>query len=168
MLSERPNATVEDVAAEAGLNRSTVYRRFSGRDQLLEEVRARVLGESQAIFRDTVAVEPDFARCMDIVFRAAVRHAYERRRILRRLVELGTIPGPESYEPRSAFVDWLAQGQRDGEVRDDVPMEWLVTVWMQLVTAGSIAAERYGIDIDEAAGMAAETAARAIRSAAPG
>jgi AcrR family transcriptional regulator len=163
VLSEHPNATVEDVAAAAGLNRSTVYRRFSSREHLLEAVRRRLVEENRALFRETVAREPDFARCMDELFRAAVHLAHKHRLIWRRLVEIGAMPGMDTYEPANAFVTWLEAAQRDGAIRGDVPTEWVVLLWMQLVVAGSTAAERYDIDIDDAARMAADAAASALR-----
>jgi len=163
VLSEDPNATVEDVAAEAGLNRSTVYRRFSSREQLLGAVRGRLLEENRALFREAAAREPDFARCMNELFRASVHLAHRHRRIWRRLIEIGAQPGIDAHEPADAFVDWLKAGQRDGAIRDDVPPEWVVMMWMHLVVAGSDAAERYGIDIDDAARMAADAAASALR-----
>jgi AcrR family transcriptional regulator len=163
VLSEHPNATVEDVAAEAGLNRSTVYRRFSGREQLLDAVRWRLVEESRALFRETVAQEPDFGRCMDVMFQASVRLAYRRRLIWQRLIEIGALPRLEDYQPKDTFVAWLEAGQRDGELRDDLPVEWLVTLWMHLVNAGSNAADRCGIDIEDAARLAVDAAVRALR-----
>lgn len=165
VLSEDPHATVEDVARAAGVTRSTVYRRFHGREQLLAVVKERLIEEAQTTFREAVAQEPDFARCMSVMFQAAVRQAHQRRHIWQHLVELGNMPRGEDYKPQGPFVAWLEAGQRNGDVRADVPVEWLVTVWMQIVNAGSIAVVRNGIGVDEAARLAAEVAARALRPA---
>ena len=66
-----------------------------------------------------------------------------------------------NHTPQDPFVEWLAAGQRDGAC-DDVPVEWLVTAWVQLVVGGGTAADRYGIDIEDAAGMAVDAAVRAF------
>jgi len=121
VLSDDPSATVEDVAAAAGLTRSTVYRRFRSRDALLAAVRDRLVEETRGVFRDAVAREPDFARCMDEMIREAVRNSFERRRAWQRLTELGSIPRVEEYQPQDAFMAWLEAGQRDGNLRADVP-----------------------------------------------
>jgi AcrR family transcriptional regulator len=162
VLSEDPDATIEDVAAAAGLTRSTIYRRFAGREQLLRAVRARLVEETQGVFRDAVAREPDHRRCMDLMFREAVRTSFARRRIWIRLMELGDIPDAGAYQPRSAFVEWLEEGQRAGAFRDDVPVGWLVTMWMQLVNAGCLTVERNGLDPEQAAALGADAAARLL------
>lgn len=167
VLSEDPDATMEDVARAAEVTRSTIYRRFTGRDQLLTVVKERLVDETQAIFREAVAREPDFARCMSSMFRTAVRKAHERRRIWQHLIDIGNLPRTADYEPQGPFVAWLEEGQRNGDVRADVPVGWLVTVWMQMVNAGSIAVDRNGIGIDEAARLAAEAAARVLRPDGP-
>jgi AcrR family transcriptional regulator len=139
-----------------------VHRRFAGREQLLQAVRARVVEETQGVFRDAVAREPDHRRCMDLMFREAVRNSFARRRIWSRLVETGSIPDVGGYQPRSAFVEWLEDGQRAGAFRDDVPVGWMVTMWMQLVNAAGVTVERNGIDLEEAAAVAADAAARLL------
>ncbi len=159
VLTADPDAAIEDVATAAGVTRSTVYRRFAGREQLLLAVRARLIEETRALFLDAAAREPDHRRCMAVLLPDAVRQVHQRRRLWQRLTELHAL---DDYRPQSAFVDWVAAGQGAGAFRDDVPTAWLMTVWMQLVFGGSLAIERYGIGIDEAAAMALDSAERAF------
>ncbi len=171
VLSENPDASVEEIAAEAELTRSTVYRRFGGRDGLLMAIRDRIIGETQQVFRDAVAREPAFVPCATLMFREAVRNGFERRRIWLHLVHLGRIPAPGVYRPRDAFVEWLEAGQKAGAFRDDVPVGWLVTSWIQLVNAGTTTVERDGIDLEDAAVLAADAAVQILTggaSALPG
>jgi len=50
MLAEDPSASVAAIAAEAGVDRRTVYRRFAGREELLAAVyQARLDGIEEAI-----------------------------------------------------------------------------------------------------------------------
>ncbi|MGD9695253.1 MAG: TetR/AcrR family transcriptional regulator [Thermoleophilia bacterium] len=165
VLSENPDASMEDVAAEAELTRSTVYRRFAGREELLMAIRARVIEETQGVFRDAVAQEPEFVPCAMLMVREAVRNSFERRRIWLHLVQLGRIPESGEYRPRNAFVEWLEAGQEAGAFRNDVPVGWLVTMWMQLVNAGCVTVERDGIDIEEAARLAADAAVQILTGA---
>ncbi|MGE3139565.1 MAG: TetR/AcrR family transcriptional regulator [Thermoleophilia bacterium] len=159
VLTVDPDAAIEDVAAAAGVTRSTVYRRFAGRDQLLAAVQVRLIEETRALFLEAVAGEPDHRRCMAVLLPDAVRQVHQRRWLWQRLTEMHAL---DDYRPQGAFVDWLAAGQRAGAFRDDVPVAWLMTVWMQLVFGGSVVVERNGILIDEAAAMALDAAERAF------
>jgi hypothetical protein len=54
---------------------------------------ARRMGRRGGVRRPRTAVEPYHRRCMDLMFREAVRHSYARRRIWSRLVERrGSVP----------------------------------------------------------------------------
>ncbi|MGD9695251.1 MAG: TetR/AcrR family transcriptional regulator [Thermoleophilia bacterium] len=162
VLSENPDASMEEVAAEAELTRSTVYRRFAGRDELLQAIQARVVEETIGVFHDAVAQEPDFVPCLTLMFREAVRNTFERRRIWWHLARVGVIPQVGTYRPNTAWLEWLEAGQKAGAFRDDVPVGWLATVWIQLVNAGTTTVERDGIDLEDAAVLAADAAVQIL------
>lgn len=46
-LAEDPHASMLDIAAAAGLGRTTVYRHFDNREELIVALFERVIGESQ-------------------------------------------------------------------------------------------------------------------------
>jgi AcrR family transcriptional regulator len=162
LMSEKPAASMEEVAAEAELTRSTIYRRFAGRDELLLAVHERVLEEAVAVFEDAVAREPDFVPCLRLMFREAVRNAYERRRIWWHLAQVGLTPRANAYRPNPAWLAWLEAGQTAGAFRDDVPVGWLATVWIQLVIAGTTTVEKDGIALEEATSLAADAAVQIL------
>lgn len=136
--------------------RSTVSRRVAGRDELLLAVRERLVDETRGVFRDAVAREREFVPCARLMVRGAVLNTYERRRLWSRLVAAGRLPEVDAYRPQGAFVEWLRAGQDAGAFRRDVPAGWFVTAWMPLVVAGCTTVGRDGVDLETAAGLAAD------------
>lgn len=51
LLGAAPNASMQQIAEAAGVNRATLYRHFTNRDQLLGALHAKALDDSAAIAR---------------------------------------------------------------------------------------------------------------------
>jgi AcrR family transcriptional regulator len=139
LFSERPEATMADVAAAAGVGRVTLYAHFPSRQALLEAVVDRAVAE--AVARPVDAVAPD-APAGEAV-RALVRSSW---RTLHRFGRLSAMVqremGPERLRDRHAPIldevdDLVARGQADGSFRDDLPRTWLVTIVYSLVHAAA-------------------------------
>ncbi len=110
-------ASISDVAAEAGVARTTVYRYFPNRQVLLEEVARRALAETgerlTAARIDEVAVDEGVTRAV------------------RALVDVGELfivlererPDPEQFDRviTAPLRDLLERGQEGGSIRADVP-----------------------------------------------
>lgn len=60
--------TLADVVAEAGVSRATLYRHFSGWQEILEGVFERTVRMTLADLSDAIAADPDPARRLDVVF----------------------------------------------------------------------------------------------------
>ncbi|MFI7490291.1 TetR/AcrR family transcriptional regulator [Micromonospora echinaurantiaca] len=147
LLGERPNATVDDVAAAAGLSRQTVYAHFPSRDALLTAVVGRITEEAMAAI-DAAAIDegpaPDaLLRLLDAGWRTALRYPV-----------LDSAPaGDGDDELHRPVVDRLlrliARGQAAGEFDPALPPAWLVATTIALghaagaeVAAGRLAADQ--------------------------
>ncbi len=133
-LTERPTASMADIAKRAGLGRVTLYGHFASRAELLEGVVTRVLEQGAHAL-------------------AAVDLSGNPRDALRRLIESSWVltsraasiiaaaeeelpPGrmQELHADPAARVEALIErGRSEGVFRTDMPTSWLVTVIHQIL-----------------------------------
>src|SRR5919198_480535 len=126
-------ASMNDVAAAAGVARATLYRYFPSRQALLDEL-ARVAA-------DEAGARLASARIDELAAEEGVRRA------VRALIEVGdpfvvvarerVQPDPEQLErlvlePLRRLFD---HAQRAGEIRDDIPSSWLTDALLGLVVS---------------------------------
>lgn len=126
VLAERPQASMRDIADASGLGRTTVYRHFATRDDLVRALFERVVAES----RDTIraASEPG-GNAADVLRRLAKELVAlsDRYRFLEhhRSLRESELPTQEDSQP---FVEWFTAAQERGELRRDVPVPFMLTI----------------------------------------
>ena len=122
---------MSDVAAAAGVARATVYRYFPNRDALLEALGRLALEDIgdrlRAARLDEVAVGDGLERAVRALVTVGdgfVVVARDRGR-----------PANAAFEDRIAapMRELLARGQREGQIRTDVPAAWLAEALFGLV-----------------------------------
>ncbi|XVV07072.1 TetR/AcrR family transcriptional regulator [Actinosynnema sp. CA-248983] len=136
LLAGRPHASVEDIAAAAGVSRQTVYAHFKTRDALIDAVfdavTAEVTAELDAARLDEGPAAEALLRLLDVSWSAARRHPV--------LLHLNAPEGDR--ERHVPVVDHLqrilARGQRAGEFTADAPVSWLAKA---IVALGHAAGE---------------------------
>ena len=128
LLGERPDASMRDVADASGLGRTTVYRHFATREDLVRALLTRVVRESGE--RMTAAAASGggatavLRRMADDLVELGVRFRFlEHHRDLRdeKLVN------PEQGE-NEPYERWFGEAQAGGELRDDLPVEWMLAM----------------------------------------
>lgn len=129
-FSERPDATMADVARAAGVGRVTLYAHFASREVLMEAVVDRAIAASTAALDAAVSDhEP-----ADEAIRKLIRSSWQDVDQESRLFEAAQrILGPhrlrDHHGPFLASIDKLiARGQREGALRTDLQTSWIVTV----------------------------------------
>ncbi len=144
-LANRPDATsMGDVAAEAGVARATVYRYFPSRQSLVDEVVAVGVGRAGAALRsariDEVPVRDGVARAVRAIVAAEEAMVVAaRQRASERIDEFErAVVAP--------LRRLLVNGQRAGEVRDDVPAPWLAEALLTLAVGAVSIAPATGTD----------------------
>jgi AcrR family transcriptional regulator len=137
-LAHDPEASMAAVARRAGVVRATVYVHFPTREALVDAVIERALGKAAGAVEAAEPERGDPAEALERVLRAtwrvlATHHA---------LVPITT--SKPSHEVRAIHEPVLGQlaplvrrGQKDGSFDDTVPVEWLLSVVLELVHAAS-------------------------------
>jgi TetR/AcrR family transcriptional repressor of mexCD-oprJ operon len=133
LVARGEQASMSDVAAAAGVARATVYRYFPNRQALLDELAsAAVRGAGDRLVS---------ARIDEIPVLEGLRRA------MRALVEAGDgfivlararpRTDDEDFERRvgGPIRALLERGQSDGEIRGDIPSEWLTDALIGIVAS---------------------------------
>lgn len=134
-LNERPNASMAEIASASGLARTTVYRHFPNRDDLVLALFGRIIEESRQ-FTASVAAEAESAedllrklspRMIDLGLRFRFLHSYRN---------VGQPALEDSKQvPDDPVRVYLREAQRRGEVRPGLPDQWIASTIQALAIA---------------------------------
>ncbi|MGW7422518.1 TetR/AcrR family transcriptional regulator [Streptomyces sp. NPDC054813] len=136
MLAADPAASIAAIAAEAGVDRRTVYRRFASREELLAAIyEARYDAVERAVENARLRAAPV----------AVALHRYVEEIIaVNRMwpVELGRLRADDAIrERRDALIgeidDFLRRAIDEGLLRADLPLSWASSLLPQLMHLAS-------------------------------
>ena len=137
-LAGDPDASMGEIARQAGVVRATIYVHFPTREALIAAVTQRAITEATAAIEASEPQRGDAAEALARVVETAWRtlgryHA---------LVAINTrLPHDELRARHHALLAELepliARGQREGSFRSDVPAAWHLATLLALVHAAS-------------------------------
>ncbi|WP_354700284.1 hypothetical protein DSM112329_00552 [Paraconexibacter sp. AEG42_29] len=135
LLTERPRASMQQIASAAGLHRATVHRHFPSRDDLLDELRQRAIDATVAelaAVMDNPSDDPG-----DTLERATAALIGVGDRF--RLYRFTTWRSPAAEETAGVvgegLMKLLADAQAAGQVRTDLPIEQVGIAFGGLIVA---------------------------------
>jgi AcrR family transcriptional regulator len=124
LLADDPTASIAAIAAEAGVDRRTVYRRFATREDLLAAVFEAKLDAAERVLDDARLTEAPVAVALHRYVEGIVPVSREWPVDVRRMMR----SDPAAHDRRerlsarlTAFVD---RATRDGLLRADLPAGW--------------------------------------------
>ncbi|GAA2276115.1 TetR/AcrR family transcriptional regulator [Glycomyces scopariae] len=143
-LTEDPDATIDAIAAEAGVGRMTLYGHFKTRADLVEAALSAALEAGEAVLAG-VDLEGDPQEALDRLLASSWSLVAESAALLE--AAQGVLPSGRLRElhadPAKRVEDLLRRGQREGVFRTDLPLPWLVSV-IQYVLHGAAEQLRAG------------------------
>lgn len=144
LLAIDPEASIGDIAARAGVGRVTLYGHFESRAALVAEVSRRAIASSEAML-DALDLDGDPRDALDRLLNVswALTHRFGSLVVA---AERALPPDAmrEVHEaPFERMRELLTRGRAQGVFRDDMPVEWQLTV-VQSVLHGAFAALHRG------------------------
>lgn len=135
LLPERPDASMQEIADFTGLGRSTVYRHFPNREALVgglvDHVVRSAAAEVERIVGSTDDPERVLRETAELNVATGVRYSflYSQRAISRPVMQELARRGD------GPLAGFLARARDRGEVRDDQPVGWMLTLVLTLTLA---------------------------------
>jgi AcrR family transcriptional regulator len=135
LLAERPRASMQQIAAAAGLHRATVHRHFPSRDDLLDELRRRTITASAAELENVVA-SPS-AEPLDTLERAtaALLSVGDRYRLYRFTTWRNAESEASADVIGEHLMALLGEARDAGQVRTDLPLQQLGIAFGGMIVA---------------------------------
>jgi AcrR family transcriptional regulator len=165
LLAERPQATMQEVADASGLGRTTVYRHFPRRQDLIDALFEEVLREAAETVQDALK-SASSARELLCDLGPRIIGIGDRYRFLDAHPDLReralAPPDGEQAGGDNPLERYLTEAQERGEVRRDLPVHWMLTTLRGLGVVAMVEVSAGRMTVEEAGKHVGETCASAF------
>lgn len=151
LLAVNPEASLNEIAGEAGVGRITLYGHFDSRSALLREVADRAIADTERELAG-VDIEGDPRDALGRLLEASwgLTHRYGALVIAASQALTAEQLRRAHDEPAVRVRTLLQRGRNAGEFRDDVSIDWQLSLVQAILHGASAAVHRGEITADEA------------------
>lgn len=150
-IGKNPDASVADIAAEAGVGRMTLYGHFKTRPELIEAALVDSLDRAENVL-SKVPLDGDPREALSrLIASSWVLLDQSRALLATAQKELPAARIRELHEKAEARMrSLLERGQREGTFRADLPVSWLLTTTHVVMNGAAEEVRTTRLDPDEA------------------
>jgi len=166
ILPGDPNASMATIAERSGLGRTTVYRHFPARQDLLLALFARVIEEAQAVTSQVIGEGRPTEDTL-LALGPAIITISDRFRFLHDVRHLGEeMIAETALDPNQPIRHFIEAAQRRGEIHPDLPVQWVVTTINSLAISTANEMTEGRLSVADAGRLLGETMVRAFATSA--
>jgi TetR/AcrR family transcriptional regulator, mexCD-oprJ operon repressor len=162
-LARDPDSSINDIAKAAGVGRVTLYGHFESRAELVSQVVAQAIAESEESL-SAVDLTGDPREALGRLLEASWEVTQRFGSLV--VAAEGAIPADELREAHAAPArrvrKLIRRGRSAGTFRRDMPLEWQVTIMQSIVHGASLAVHRGEITASQASRLVRETGLAAL------
>lgn len=167
LLASKPNASMAVIAAQSGVGRTTVYRHFPTREDLIRALFERIVSEARAVTTDVIGSDRP-ARETLFNLGPAIIGIGRRFQFLEGVRQLGNEVILEStLDPDDPVRRFLVEAREQGAVRRDLPIQWMIRSINNLATVAMVELGAERMDSEEAGRLLGQTFVRSFASQPP-
>ncbi|MFC8596750.1 MULTISPECIES: TetR/AcrR family transcriptional regulator [unclassified Isoptericola] len=163
LLATDPEASVNEIARAAGVGRVTLYGHFDSRATLVREVADRAIARTdEELARVDLDGDPREAlgRLLEVTWHLTHRYGALVVAATQALPPEGMHRAHE--EPAARVRRVLERGRAAGALRDDMPVDWQLSVIQAILHGASAAVHRGEITADQAPALVRDTTLAAL------
>jgi AcrR family transcriptional regulator len=164
LLSEQPTATMSAIAELSGLGRTTLYRHFASRDELVRALFERVVGEAREATLEVISRDAPLADILCDLGPAVIGigRRFQFLEGLRRSGGGDEVLEESTLDPNDPLRAYLTEAQERGEVPAEMPIQWILSAisGLAMATMAEVIAGR--MDADDAGQLLGEVFARSF------
>lgn len=162
-LAADPDASINDIAAAAGVGRVTLYGHFGNRANLVGQAVDRAMAASDAEL-EAVDIDGDAREALGRLLVASWHVTHRVGGLV--LAAQAAMPDRDFRQahdkPTQRVLKLLRRGRREGVVRTDMPLGWQVATIQGVIHAASAAVHRGELGADKAPALIRATVLAAL------
>jgi AcrR family transcriptional regulator len=164
-LLRDPQASLAAVARAAGVSRVTLYSHFPSREVLLEAVLERSVAQAAEVLEAEALDELPAGEALLRLIRSSWRILDQHSSLFAAVSTALTPAQMRDHHERvlAPLLGLLTRGQAQGAIRDDLPVQWLVTVFYSLIHAAAAEVQARRLPAEAAPDVLADTLLAALR-----
>jgi AcrR family transcriptional regulator len=161
LLAQRPQATMQEVAEASGLGRTTVYRHFPRRQDLIDALFAEVIRDAADTIAEALRTAGSAGELLCELGPRFIAIGDRYRFIDARpdLRDRALRPIDDVTNPLEAY---FTEAQARGELRDDLPVTWILTTLRGLGVVAMVEVNAGRMTVEQAGRYVGETCASAF------
>ncbi len=162
LLAEQPGASMATIAERSGVGRTTVYRHFPHREDLVRALFGRVVEDARTMTSDVIG-RSSSPREVLAELGPAIVGIGRRYLFLEALRQHGEeVIAESTLDPDDPLRHYLADAQGSGDVRRDMPVQWILSMINSMASGALVELSARRVDPEEAGRLLGDALVRAF------